>query len=545
MEKLVTGERKNLTVDSLYEDIDYTHLRNIGTSSILRILSKHITALRRFQKPVAKLFKDPKFGAVHPLELRKSRIYPMGTSGINEGSPGGVSDVLDDLILDQLGIPPERFDDLLLAVGGDGMTIDFLRMAMQYLEQESTAFNCRSWVIPVIQPWHMGWSYLKVLFRTHWHDQTGKEIFGLRRSTGAIGRQLNVDECEYYACLEAVETVFESLILSATRSILRRDHGGHPTVLETGKAPQLLEDLEHIFTDQGDQWTLETLLDLAGKVYDEWLTTDAYHKALSVPTSSDPTSQDLGSAILENMDSLFTGLALGTQVNSSRPTIAIRQNLPNTFPLPASILCGDQVLANMKLLMRDSFYMLEWDNSMSEGDPGRMFKIMKIFLFSLPGCFIFWGTNATHYGNELLEWECKFQYEYPEKLKQALMENYLVNPSGQSGHWQAGDLLQEHHNKKIKEIQNSKVGEYDDPFIRESVSLNISGLAQLEDRMFDELELTRTSKRHAAAKLKGDINVLGSHFEKERVLEFAPHRRQPYEFHAANQRGPEQCQRTG
>jgi hypothetical protein len=134
-----------------------------------------------------------------------------------------------------------------------------------------------------------------------------------------------------------------------------------------------------------------------------------------------------------------------------------------------------------------------------------------------------------NYGAELLEIACNFKYEYPPDLREAIINNYLVNPSGLPGHWQAGDLLQEHHNLKIKTIFNSKNSDFDDPFLRESISLNVTGFSKVEESLMEHLDLTRTDKRHAAAKRRGDINVLGTHFEKENILGFVPNRSQPYE----------------
>jgi hypothetical protein len=114
-------------------------------------------------------------------------------------------------------------------------------------------------------------------------------------------------------------------------------------------------------------------------------------------------------------------------------------------------------------------------------------------------------------------------------MREAIINNYLVNPSGLPGHWQAGDLLQEHHNLKIKVIFNSKNSDFNDAFLRESISLNIAGFSQVEESIMEHLGLTRTDKRHAAAKRRADINVLGSHLEKENILDFVPHRLQPYE----------------
>ncbi|KAG8737339.1 hypothetical protein FRC10_008297 [Ceratobasidium sp. 414] len=204
---------------------------------------------------------------------------------------------------------------------------------------------------------------------------------------------------------------------------------------------------------------------------------------------SQPSLADLESILDENMEKLRLDATEG--INLSRSLAEHRQNLPDTLAMPCSGLQG-----------------------MSEGDPGRMLEIMNVFLFA------FWGTNSTNYGNELLKMICNFKYEYPPKMRQVIINNMLVNPSGLPKHWQAGDLLQEHHNLKIKTIYNTKSSDFDDSFLRESVSLNVARLSRVEESLMEQLGLARTDKRRALAKRQSDINVLGAHLEKEKALEF-------------------------
>jgi hypothetical protein len=218
MANVEARQRGNLTLKELYDDIDRTHLEKVGTGTVMRILVNNVPALKHLKKEVEKLFKDPNFCAKQPLEPRKSRIYPMGTSGINEGTAEGAVDVLDDLV-GQMGIPHERFDDYMCLSGGDQMSMDRSRQGIHYLDQEESTYDNKSWVLPVIQAWHMGWAYLKSVIHTHWHDQTGKGTFGLRRSVGALGRNINTEICDYYPSFNALTAVFDSMVLSAVRYV--------------------------------------------------------------------------------------------------------------------------------------------------------------------------------------------------------------------------------------------------------------------------------------------------------------------------------------
>lgn len=105
----------------------------------MRILTRNVPALKHLRRAVEKLFQDTNFCAKDPLRLRKSQLHPMGTSGINEATADGVSNVLDDLV-GQMDLDKLIFESTLIPVGGDQLSVDRTRKATYYLEQESTLY---------------------------------------------------------------------------------------------------------------------------------------------------------------------------------------------------------------------------------------------------------------------------------------------------------------------------------------------------------------------------------------------------------------------
>ncbi|CAE6411386.1 unnamed protein product [Rhizoctonia solani] len=142
---------------------------------------------------------------------------------------------------------------------------------------------------------------------------------------------------------------------------------------------------------------------IVGQVFHQWMTTNAYSQATYPATHPDTTKPGLAD--------------------------------PDT---------SDLALANTILLMRDTAWYLEFCAAIAEGDIGRVLEVQKILRF------YFWGSGNTNYGKEMLELACGFLYDFPEPLKEAIYQNWLVNPSGLDGHWHELDLLQEHHNLWIK-----------------------------------------------------------------------------------------------
>ncbi|KAG8695065.1 hypothetical protein FRC08_008060 [Ceratobasidium sp. 394] len=176
--------------------------------------------------------------------------------------------------------------------------------------------------------------------------------------------------------------------------------------------------------------------------------------------------------------------------------------------------------------MRDTFWYLEFATAVTEGDIGRVFEVIKVLRFS------FWGGGATNYGNELLKLACNYFYEYPADLQTAILNNYLVNPSGLPNHWHELDLLQEHHNLWIKRVFNRKNSEFDANFLRKAVSLNVLGFSQLRNSLLRMLGLSVVPTGRSQLDYEHDIDVLATHYRRDKLFTFTTGRSQA--FHAVD-----------
>lgn len=122
-----------------------------------------------------------------------------------------------------------------------------------------------------------------------------------------------------------------------------------------------------------------------------------------------------------------------------------------------------------------------------------------------------------------------FWYCFCEATTHAILTNYVVNPSGRYGRWHARDLLQEHHNKKIKYLFNGdKHKSFDSSYVGETVSLNIVELKNSTDTWFKKLGLANIHPGRSSADIRADINFLAHLFDTERHLSFTPGRRQTF-----------------
>lgn len=153
--------------------------------------------------------------------------------------------------------------------------------------------------------------------------------------------------------------------------------------------------------------------------------------------------------------------------------------------------------------------------------------------------FYFFGVGATNYGNELLHQTLDLWHRFTPEMKDALLDNYLVNPSGKPGAFHARDLLQEHLNFKLKAIFNNRTHAFDSSFLKEAVSLNIVQLNDLQKGWPAQLGLTEIRPGRPETDLCADINHLGRAYLVGSLHIYDSSRTQSYLSHDAFAAGGE------
>lgn len=210
--------RSKLTFDDLINDLDQTHLDNIGKANLISIWTRHIEPLQGFSSEASALFTD-KYKK-HPLRLRKSTYYSLKTSTIDESRPAGAKDVLAD-IASQLKLQEADFENLLIPVAGDFVTVDRVRKLKRYTRTDVGAYSQHKWALPWIQLWHLKWTALRSFYNTHWAPNIGKHLHGLRSDCNTLQRKnLNPTKCDFHSHNEAAMVTFESLCIGALRYVL-------------------------------------------------------------------------------------------------------------------------------------------------------------------------------------------------------------------------------------------------------------------------------------------------------------------------------------
>lgn len=211
--------RKGLTVRKLLDDLDHTHLKNVGAATLLWIWTDKVSSLVSHRDYVCNLFKNDV--QKHRIPLHKSETLPLRTSSIDESTTAGNSDVLHDITHLQMGMTDKDFGEFVIPVAGDQLTVDRVRKLIHYTKKDVNDYSRHMWALPCIQLWHMKWAFLKAIYKAHWSLSTGKYLFGLHRDCDTLGRtKLNPTKCDFYPHHHAVVETFEISCLGILRYVL-------------------------------------------------------------------------------------------------------------------------------------------------------------------------------------------------------------------------------------------------------------------------------------------------------------------------------------
>lgn len=98
----------------------------------------------------------------------------------------------------------------------------------------------------------------------------------------------------------------------------------------------------------------------------------------------------------------------------------------------------------------------------------------------------------------LLEFYCLLKYESSQDLSNAILNNSLVNLTGELGKWIPGDLMQEHYNRWLEDMIRKKGGDFDNKFYRTTLAPNIHHFLRIKEEIESSFDLTARGKTHGS-----------------------------------------------
>ncbi|KAJ6616016.1 hypothetical protein B0H10DRAFT_2219902 [Mycena sp. CBHHK59/15] len=121
LDHVMKQERRKLTIDSLFHDIDWAYLQELTAFHWVHILVTFIPQLAHLRKDVSAALKS---GRMMKLHLRQctSVMQPVGTNAEKSTETQGMMHALHDF-KSQMGLDEEAMENLIFLPHGDGVSI--------------------------------------------------------------------------------------------------------------------------------------------------------------------------------------------------------------------------------------------------------------------------------------------------------------------------------------------------------------------------------------------------------------------------------------
>ncbi|EMD42077.1 hypothetical protein CERSUDRAFT_28738, partial [Gelatoporia subvermispora B] len=172
---------------------------------------------------------------------------------------------------------------------------------------------------------------------------------------------------------------------------------------------------------------------------------------------------------------------------------------------------GDELFENAVLFMHGALMLREFTDAIKAGDSGRIILVLKFWALGFRGC------GRTKYAHEVLHLLHNMAYVWPKDLRDVIVQNWLVNPTGCENAWVEVDLMQEHLNLWTKTIYKAHGSNASWDWLT-MISPCIEVLRQLASQMNKTLGAKQGNK-HKAPDLHQDIEELKRSLSEHEVYQ--------------------------
>ncbi|KAF9477171.1 hypothetical protein BDN70DRAFT_948601 [Pholiota conissans] len=170
---------------------------------------------------------------------------------------------------------------------------------------------------------------------------------------------------------------------------------------------------------------------------------------------------------------------------------------------------GDMVLENAILFMRDALISREFTDAVKAGDSGRVVLVLKTWALS------YRGNGRTKYAYEMLNLIHHLTKIWPKGIRNIVLKNWLLNPTGHPNSFVEIDLVQEHLNFWVKNAYKAHGSNASWDWL-DTLAPTIEVLRSIA-RNFNETLGADQGTRHAPPDLTNDIATLMESLKEHRV----------------------------
>ncbi|KAH7914696.1 hypothetical protein BJ138DRAFT_1079047 [Hygrophoropsis aurantiaca] len=497
-------ERSQLTTDTILEDIDWAHIDQVTALQFVAVLVHFVPTLSHYKQNLDHARQALTKHQIPPTQ--KTNIIPLATNSADEIHIQGMQEAVMDFLDIQMGVTKDTLNDRIMIFSGDGKTFDQLLKLKKYLSPVEDNYGSLRFLIALLELWHTKWTDLSRTIRAHWgtnftHDPSTL-AFVARLAECPTPSDLR--KVPFYDGAHLLNLALDANILNCWEYFFQ--------------CSNLVEHFEQL-QSQNNIPDFESLCSNGQTLARRHATTQAFERAHK-PEENHPDNVPLGSPWThgDNHDDVEMENPGDMSDQIVFDGVDALSDLSDYEDHPMA----DISLGNTTLFMRNGIWWREMCESIAQGDTGRVWEIMKIWIFT------FSGSSNPYYSQYLLELFCSFKWELPPKLKDAIFNSWLANPRGEPGQFVELDLTQEHSNRLLEDMAQHKGKAFDEPFYRNTVSMHILHFLHLIDEMENHVSLKARSKKHSAPHLKRELRVIMDELRAKEINRRRPGRNEGF-----------------
>ncbi|KAJ7692191.1 hypothetical protein B0H17DRAFT_1200535 [Mycena rosella] len=488
--RVLQQARQTMTTENVYESIDWPHNWSVAELQFTRVFADYTPHLSFLLPEISARFRTPPI-AKHRIDPnRETPVQPTGTNGEREVETQGMARALLDFD-QQSGIDPDKCDNILSWVRGDGASHATIMRLKKYLAVTPNIYKSFRNVISTPETWHKKATDLNACASNHYGPAASKDPSSLSRSSDAANmkRPTDLKKCDFYPTSRSMTMIWDARVLDCWRLILGIDSDSD--ILEHFKQLAEIDCLP----------TLDELLDHAKLLRERYASQAAYDQSLSTEDYDEASSRSkIPADLLDIPDDSAPAETEPLHGDEDAPPPEIpaapepKDEGPK-FHKETPGFDGDRVLSNAILFLM-------------EFDVGRVMEILKIYIFT------FAGTSNQNYMGYMLDLYTLLQFECSPDLKDALLNNWLIKLSKEMGKFIEGDLMQEHY---LEDMVRRRGGEFDDKFYRQTIAPNVQHFLQIKEDIESAFDLKRRGKGHTSPHLRDETKVLLLMYKEEEL----------------------------
>ncbi|KAJ7478914.1 hypothetical protein FB451DRAFT_1338652 [Mycena latifolia] len=473
-EKVALQERKTLTTDSLFDDIDWAHKRVVIPLHWTRILVEYAPELQHLVKEIAGMFRIDPIAKHRMREGRQTRDQPLSTNSEREMETPGMARAIGDFD-QQVGIDSDNPGNSLSWIRRDGASYATILRLIKYSTPLGTFKN----KIATPEIWHTGATDLNSTAANHYGPATSSDPSSLSKSSNIAGlkRPSNIKSCDYYPTVRNLTLIWTAHVLDCWRIFFGADD---------------LQSYLRGLAASKELPSLDVLLGYGMILVDRYATQSAIQISLSASESMDPHR--------DNKVPVGSPWVAPTNPGNLPSRDAQDEDLPGLEEIIEPETPADPPITPK---VPEDAPKIHQERAGFTGD--------RIWIFK------FAGSSHQNYMAYLLEVYCMLRYEASKDLNNAILNNWLVNIKGELGKWLPGDLHQEHYNKWLEDMVQKHGGEFDNQFYRQTISPNVRHFLQIKEEVESAFSLEHRGKTHTSPYLRGELQLLLTTFKEEEV----------------------------